>query len=665
MARRMRPPDVWLPADTHQTPETRPWVWDFTPLETGGEARPMPISGRQGVEPDTELRLEALRSLRRQQTFADEAILDEMIDGILDDVVEPPEARGTLLCAPHLSALKNWHVATERVSRNVARDWAYESSLPCWPLHACPYGLVDESERAGEAKWRLTNDLSWPPPGALPAGGGEFVRSHNDSMDRDDWPVNRLIHVRQVAESAAIMQTAGVPVKLFSIDCESFYRKMGRQRSQWWRNAMVVSGGFQVDKRCCFGSAADAAKCARVSNVLASEMRKAFRAIDAQYPSRDAAILEWQAARRSARIGCADYATCDDLGTLGFYIDDAPACSFDDPLFDHAGEAVWRDGVHVTRAQMHFQAMRDVLRQYGHESKASKEQAPRTRLEVLGVVIDVQQCRMWLTPQKAEAYEKKVAAALQERTMDRTDYLRLLGRLQFAASLYPRARQWMHAAWRVARARFRLSGDRVQITARVHADLRRWRQELNNPQHEGVPLACRRDVACMGEPETGAMYADASGEWGWGAWTVVDDRLLWCGGKWSETVRERLHINEKELFASTAGLMTLAPAAGLKSVHNFTDSTVAMGAMRSFTATSPRMQEMLVTRTEWMLRTRVAEAVFRCTYHHNLWADLASRGFAAEMGRQAQALGLRPVRVAVVSPMQTADYLVELDGATC
>jgi len=286
-------------------------------------------------------------------------------------------------------------------------------------------------------------------------------------------------------------------------------------------------------------------------------------------------------------------------------------------------------------------------------------------LEVLGVILDLQSARMWLTPAKAKAYAGRVQKALEASSMERLEYLRLLGRLQFAAALYPRGRQWLHAAWRVARARFRLRDGRVQMTARVRADLKRWLAELQNPEHEGVPFACRREVACVGESGAGAMYADASGEWGWGAWTVAGDLLLWCGGQWSESVREQLHINEKELFASTAGMLTLVPAAGLTSIHNFTDSTVAMGAMRSYTATSPRMQEMLATRTEWMLETGVAEAVYRCTSHHNLWADLASRGWADEMERQARALGLRTLRVPVAPAMATADYLVALDGDTC
>jgi len=344
------------------------------------------------------------------------------------------------------------------------------------------------------------------------------------------------------------------------------------------------------------------------------------------------------------------------------YVDDAPAVSFDDELVDSDGVAWMRDGVPMTRATAHFEAVCEVLVQYGHKSKPSKECRPRRRLAVLGVIIDLDAERMWLTDGKRQNYSRRVAAATEQRTMAHLEYLRLLGRLQFAAALYPRGRQWLHAAWRVARARFRLKNDHVQLTARVRKDLARWQRELDDPAHEGVPLASRRHVDAWGEVDTGAIYADASGDWGWGAWTVVDDTLVWCGGEWSEEVKRDVHINEKELFASSAGLFTLAAYGGFKSVYNFTDSTAAMGAMRNFTAESARAQELIVTRAEWMLANGVAEAPCRVTSHQNLWADLASRGWSAEMERQAAALGLAVLRVPVVAAMRDPGYLQGLGG---
>ena len=115
-----------------------------------------------------------------------------------------------------------------------------------------------------------------------------------------------------------------------------------------------------------------------------------------------------------------------------------------------------------------------------HPNGRLRRKGARSRLEVLGVILDLQSARMWLTPAKAKAYAGRVQKALEARSMERLEYLRLLGRLQFAAALYPRGRQWLHAAWRVARARFRLRDGRVQMTARVRADLKRWLAELQN-----------------------------------------------------------------------------------------------------------------------------------------------------------------------------------------
>ena len=661
-ARKMRPPDLWLPSSECQVEATRQWVWDLRPLWRGEPAQVLRASGVDGRDPDTSLVLDALRAARDRATFADKAILDEMIQGVCDDVHEEAGEQGTLLCAPHVSALQNWAVAAERTANNVERMWSYEDRLPCWPMRVCPYGIVDESEREGAPKFRLTNDLSWPPPDTLPAGGGEFVKSHNAAMDRSDWPAAKMLHVKQIAEAAAIMGLAEAPIKLWSIDCEAFYRKMGRQAAEVWRNVMAVEGGFQVDKRCCFGSAADAAKCSRVSNFLVAEAREAMAAVDERYPTRDAGVLAWQAKRRLARQGQDDEDSCSPLSMIGMYVDDAPACSFDDELIDGDGVAWMRDGVPVTRATAHFEAVCEMLLRYGHKSKPSKERRPCRRLEVLGVIIDLDAGRMWLADGKRKSYSKRVAEAATQRTMEHVEYLRLLGRLQFAAALYPLGRQWLHAAWRVARARFRLQHNKVQLTARVRKDLVRWQRELDDPAHEGVPLACRRHVDAWGQPGTGAIYADASGDWGWGAWTVVGRTLFWCGGEWSPEVKEDVHINEKELYASTAGLITLADVATFTSVYNFTDSTAAMGAMRNFTAESPRMQELISVRAEWMLARGVAEAPCRVTSHQNLWADLASRGWSAQMERQAEALGLAVLRVPVVAAMRDPGYLQGLGG---
>jgi hypothetical protein len=635
-ARRMRPADTWLPVEKHMTAATRPWVWDLRPFDAGLPAIPLRRSSA-GDPPSS-----GLRNVETcDPSFPDRGIVQEMLAGIADDV-PVDEPRGTLLCAPHQSALRFWSVATERVQRNVDQGWSFEASLPCWPLRACPFGVVDESERAGKPKWRLTNDLSWPPPGALPAGGGEFIISHNAAMDRGEWPAARMVSARDLSSSAAIMQSSGAPVELWSVDCDSFYRIMGRQRADIWRNVMALAGRFQVDERCCFGSAADAAKCVRVSNFLVHHARLAIDEVDARYPTRDPRILEW-ARRRRSEVGEGE----DSLYRLGMYVDDAAAASFADAVYDTHGEPLLRGEHHVRRSELHFEAMRATLDHFGHSSNSGKEQRPCSRLEFLGVEIDLVKGEVMLLEKTRKRYARRLGAVLDHKSLERREYLRLMGRLTTAAFCYPMGRQHLHASWRVGRARFRLSGDRVPITAHVRREFRWWVAELEREEPRGVPLASPSAIRPFSEPHVGAIYADASGEVGWGAWTVCGDEVLIVEGRWSEAERSLLPIHDKELYASTVGLFALAPAAGLQDVWSFTDNTVALSAMRTLTPRTPAMQELISARLAWMEQVGVREAAERVNTKNNLWADWISRGSTSDVIAQAEALGYR---VRVVEP---------------
>jgi hypothetical protein len=107
-------------------------------------------------------------------TFADNGIVSEMLNGVSDDVESP---RGSLLCAPHLGALRFFSEADSRLRTNLTEGWAaVHEDVPFWPIRCDPYSVVDESERAGKPKFRLTNDHSWPPPGLVSADGTLRVR---------------------------------------------------------------------------------------------------------------------------------------------------------------------------------------------------------------------------------------------------------------------------------------------------------------------------------------------------------------------------------------------------------------------------------------------------------------------------------------------------------
>ena len=101
------------------------------------------------------------------------------------------------------------------------------------------------------------------------------------------------------------------------------------------------------------------------------------------------------------------------------------------------------------------------------------------------------------------------------------------------------------------------------------------------------------------------------------------------------------NLCDKELWASTAGLATLGPLLGVEYVYEFTDSTVALGAMTRLTPTTERMQQLVRQRLALAERWRWRLAARRVSSKNNLWADLASRGQAVEVAAQAAALGLR------------------------
>jgi len=228
------------------------------------------------------------------------------------------------------------------------------------------------------------------------------------------------------------------------------------------------------------------------------------------------------------------------------------------------------------------------------------------------------------------------------------ELLSLLGKLGFAALCYPRGRQWLHAPWRCARARYRASDGTVVLSSSARASLERWVVELADDAHEGVPLAASDAFPAASSERAVCIYADAAGDSdgaGYCAWTVVGDELLVVEGRWSALERERLLICDLELAASTFGVVALQPLVGQRFVYSFTDNTVAMSAMRKLTPSTPCMQELTVERVAWLLERDVWEATERITSKANLWADLGSRARMGELMAQADRLQLRIRRV--------------------
>jgi hypothetical protein len=183
----------------------------------------------------------------------------------------------------------------------------------------------------------------------------------------------------------------------------------------------------------------------------------------------------------------------------------------------------------------------------------------------------------------------------------------------------------------------------VFISKHVREALQCWAIELEDPEHVGVPMACRDWVPAYGAPGVGVIYADASGEEGWAAWTFASGVVYMVSGVWGELDRD-LIIADKELVASTIGLFVLGEALQFQYVWEYTDNTVALSAIRSLTPSTPLSQRLCAARVIWCSDRSVFVMGERITSANNEWADIGSRpvtrGGPAAVAAMAHELGL-------------------------
>ena len=654
LAKVRRPVDLWLSEEDYTMPAAKGLYVDLRPLARGESAVGYPFGSLNPGAVDTDILVDNVALWGKD--FADQALIDEARRGMSDDSSVPA---GTLLCAPHVGALKSFEVAMSKIEKSVTEGWAsnYES-LPCWPIRCAAYSVVDETAKTGKAKFRLTNDLSWPKPGAM-----RGVPSLNDSMDRSKWGGAKLIKVSQVGEGIAILKASGGPVKAWGFDMSAYYRRFGRRPDEVWHQAMYGSNGFQLDTRCQFGDASVAVKCSRFSNLIAATIRSRLKAFDLTHMSRDSDILDWakdRAAYNESNFGSKDFVELDSsLFVIGVYIDDGAAASFDDLLFDELGCPVCdAHGLHLRRAEMHFKIALETLTLFGHDSAVDKEQPPSRYLESLGLELNLDTDRMRLMRRKRHKYAMLAREVAGMKVCDFNTFRSLLGKLSFASGVYPLARQWTHACWRLAKAKFRLSDGRVPISGKVRDELIKWASELERDDHEGVPLASRSAFPALGGGEAGAIYCDASGLLGWCAWTLVGSTVYEMCGEWTDATRD-MNIADKEYLASTAGLLGLHPLIDAPYIWEWTDNTVALAAIQHLTSSRPVIQELLAFRAEWLQENLVFTVGERITSKNNLWADWGSRGRVDLLQAHAMELGLSVVQVGVNKAVTEAFMIAE------
>jgi len=465
-----------------------------------------------------------------------------------------------------------------------------------------------------------------------------------------------------------VLKASGAPVRAWKIDAEAFYRKIGRRPDQVWRQAMVTpAGNWQIDWRCQFGDASVAVKAIQHSNHMASVAKQRLRQFDASHPPSDSRVIAWQ--RERVRVALEFGVLLPELEPFhderwavlhvcGQFVDDCGGASIDDPLFDSLGRPMLdSEGVQMTRAQVHLEIVEDVFDAFGHLSSPEKRMFGE-QIDLLGVDLDLDLGFMRLSEVKRARYAALCRSVSTRRSeVPLAEFRELLGKLTFASIVYPKGRQWVAPCWRsfkIALKRslvFRPEHRMVFISKHVREALQRWATELEDPEHVGVPMACREWVPAYGAPGVGVIYADASGEEGWAAWTFASGVVYMVSGVWGELDRD-LIIADKELVASTVGLFVLGEALQFQYVWEYTDNTVALSAIRSLTPSTPLSQRLCAARVLWCSDRSVFVMGERITSANNEWADIGSRpvtrGGPAAVATMAHELGLEFVDFHVV-----------------
>ena len=115
----------------------------------------------------------------------------------------------------------------------------------------------------------------------------------------------------------------------------------------------------------------------------------------------------------------------------------------------------------------------------------------------------------------------------------------------------------------------------------------------------------------------------------------------------------RLPIHALELWASTAGLMTLRlmNSRDLSTyVLEYTDNAASEFVADSQQSRCPLLQHLLAARSDFFDASGMCTLPQRVSSAHNLWADWLSRGDVPRVIASAIRLGLRPFRVFPPTP---------------
>ncbi|MEC8494091.1 MAG: hypothetical protein VXZ39_04165, partial [Planctomycetota bacterium] len=413
-------------------PQYRDIVWDLSQ----SPYKPLATSRWPERPPPTGL---AIRRIRREFRYYS-SFTDRELRGVISHGVPDVTncAKVTMICAPHKGALLHFDEWLEQVQKDRDSGWSAHSFpewLATWPCRVNPSGVVEQ-----RGKFRRTDDLSWPHPGAV-----EGVDSVNAASE---FPTIEFASVAALGLAAAIMKLSGRVVKVMLVDLKSAYKLTGQQTRTLGYRQFLTPEGPQRNDRVCFGQADGPQIFSRQSGMMVFIIRQECAYAARCYPTRDPYILAWVAAREGADVAA-------PLAFCSCFIDDFSACSFDDPLWRCDGTPVLdTDGSHRGRAQLTFDIIMSVVTRFGHSSEPNKMKLPCLRLLVLGVIVDTVAETLELDPEKRRRYKAELEAMIQKRAASFSRLRSMAFKLMVVCECSPNCRPWLDSSFAALRHGF-------------------------------------------------------------------------------------------------------------------------------------------------------------------------------------------------------------------
>ena len=628
----MRPRPLHIPASDMFTSEAIGYgPLDLRPILLGtGPAVQLAASRFPHDPPNSEVN--ASFCLLHSYEFPDLQIVSFECHGFKDSSSMPLE---TVISPPNVSALHAMAVfaAEMRKAHKAGYTSDFFAFCPTWPFVGDPITIAWRKDKP-----RLCWDKSGP---RMP-----LFQPFNASLDLDALPLIAYVSISCLARDAAILASSKHEVVVWGGDLEKFYRKSGRQRSDVWKQGVVSPQGSSVDWRCQFGDAAQCNEQNRHAFHGIWILRRVIRCLDDLFPSRSPIVIQFIMMRRAN--GCD---AC--LGVVFSFFDDVHGASINDQLFSSDGTPLKdSNGKLVFRGDLHFGAMQSVFIAMGHSFGEDKLQPPGFVLTLLGALLRMRERHVVVHPDKRPLYVEELTRAETAESMSRDELNSLAHKLIYCSSIIVRMRPWLFPIFRCLYAPTRTS--RALLSDEARKALRRCRLALASADEHPLPFAAI-EAFPVASDDFSALYADAAGEGkcaGWGYWWVVNGVLFFAYGEWN-TAQLRLPIHALELWASTAGLMSV------RTVNDKNDHTFVLeytdNAASEFVADSQQsrcvyLQHLLAARSDFFDESGVCALPQRVTSEHNKWADWLSRGQVARMLAAAVRLGLRPARVFATPP---------------